>query len=96
MKIDLTPDIEKALAQKAKKNGTTPEKLALDTLRERFLSPADDTISTEGDESLADFLGDHIGVISSSEFIAGGAHLSESTGKKFVAGLLKKRQHKQK
>ena len=96
MKIDLTPDIEKALAQKAKKNGTTPEKLALDTLRERFLSPAEDAISAKANRSLADFLRDHVGVLSSSEFIAGGAHLSESTGKKFVAGLLKKRQHKQK
>lgn len=95
MKIDLTPDIEKALAKKAQKNGTTPEKLALQTLREQFL-PADDAISTKGNESLADFLRDHIGVLSSNEHVAGSAQLSENTGKKFVAGLIKKRQQKQK
>ena len=36
MTITLTPDIEHALVDKAKKQGTTPEQLALESLRERF------------------------------------------------------------
>ena len=36
MIITLTPDIEQALADQAHKLGTTPEQLALDSLRERF------------------------------------------------------------
>ena len=38
MIITLTPDIEQALAAEARKLGRTPEQLALDSLRERFLS----------------------------------------------------------
>jgi hypothetical protein len=96
MKITLTPDIEIALAKKAKKNGTTPERLALDTLRERFLSPSESEIAIPTNESLADFLREHIGVISSRDYFSGRSHLSEKTGKKFGASLLKKRQQKQK
>jgi len=96
MKITLTPDIENALAKKAKKNGTTPERLALDTLREHLFSALESETSVETNESLADFLREHIGVISSSEYIAGMSHLSEKTGKKFGSSLLRKRQQKQK
>ena len=37
MIIKLTPDIEQALAEEARKLGTTPEQLAVDSLRERFV-----------------------------------------------------------
>lgn len=37
MKITLTPTIEKALAEQARRQHTTPEMLALDALRERFV-----------------------------------------------------------
>ena len=37
MIIELTPDIEQALADEARKLGTTPEQLAVDSLRERFV-----------------------------------------------------------
>ena len=85
-------DIESALADEARRQGTTPELLALDCLRQRFvLAPADSR--PEGDqESLADFLADHIGVLNSAEQIPGGAQMSEDTGKKFAAGMLRKRQ----
>ena len=92
MHITLTPDIERALAEQARRQGTTPEVLALDILRERFVH----TVATEPavgqQETLADFLVDHIGVLSSSEYIPGGARMSENCGRKFAAGLLKKRQ----
>jgi len=43
--------------------------------------------------SLADYLADHIGVISSSEYVPGGAQMSKDCGKKFAEGMLKKRQN---
>ena len=92
MNIILPPDIEQAVVEHAREQGTTPELLILDSLRERFLpSPPLDRL-TEGEETLADFLGPHIGVLHSSEHIPGGARMSEDSGKKFAAGMLKKRQ----
>jgi hypothetical protein len=40
MVITLTPELEAALTEQARQRGVTPESLALDALRERFL-PAD-------------------------------------------------------
>lgn len=37
MVIHLTPDVENALAEEAKRRGTTPEQLALDCLRAWFV-----------------------------------------------------------
>jgi hypothetical protein len=37
MILALTSDIEQALVEEAHKLGTTPEQLALDSLRERFV-----------------------------------------------------------
>ena len=37
MKLTLTADIENALIEEANKQGTTPEILALDYLRKRFI-----------------------------------------------------------
>ena len=55
MIITLPPDIEQALAAEARKLGRTPEQLALDSLRERFLSPESD-LSLGGEQAtLADW-----------------------------------------
>lgn len=91
MKINLTADIESALTNHAHRKGTTPETLALDALRERFVSSSEEPeVKEKG--ALADYLAEHIGVLSSSEYVTGGARMSEKSGKKFAAGLLKKRQ----
>lgn len=92
MKITLTPDIEKALAEQARRRGTTPEMLALHTLRDQFVYSGTTEAPVSEEETLADFLTDHLGVIASSEKTPGGARMSEGTGKKFAAGLVKKRQ----
>ena len=92
MEITLTPDIERALAEQARRQDTTPKVLALDILRERFASSMETETPTGKQETLADFLVGHIGVLSSSEHIPGGARMSESCGKKFAAHLIKKRQ----
>jgi hypothetical protein len=92
MIITLPPEIERVLVEQARKQGTTPELLALDSLRERFM-PSPLPEGTTGDEgTLADFLGAHIGILHSSEHIPGGARMSEDSGKKFAAGMVKKRQ----
>ncbi len=96
MKITVPPDIERSLTARAEQLGTTPELLALDSLREKF-PPSERPAVDEGPEgeepqSLADFLRGYVGVLHSSESVPGGARSSEDTGKKFAAGLLKKRQ----
>ena len=96
MKITVPPDIERCLTARADQLGTTPELLALDSLREKF--PPSEGEGVEGapegrePQNLADFLRGYVGVLHSSELVPGGAGLSEETGKKFAAGLLKKRQ----
>lgn len=39
MVITLSPELEAALTERARRQGTAPETLALDALRERFLTP---------------------------------------------------------
>ena len=92
MIITLPPDIEQVLVEHARKQGTTPELLVLDSLRERFILASSSDSSAESEGTLADFLGTYIGVLHSSEHIPGGARMSEDTGKKFAAGMVKKRQ----
>lgn len=92
MIVTLTPDLESALAEVARRQGTTPELLALDCLRERFLPAGAPETPTDGQGTLADFLGNHIGVLSSSEHVPGGAQMATDSGKKFAAGLVQKRR----
>ncbi len=93
MIITLTPDIERALAAEARTLGLTPEQLALESLRARFVPSEAEVSSAEEQTTLADFLRDHLGVLHSSEHIPGGARMSEESGQKFTAGLLA--QHRQ-
>lgn len=88
--ITLTPELEQAVTERARQQGTTPELLTLDKLREIFV-PVVGSPPIPG-ETLADFLGDFIGSIHSSENTPGGAQMSTDSGKKFASGMLKKRQ----
>ena len=89
MIITLTPDIERKLTERACKLGLTPEQLALDSLRERF-APAEPAITTSGGQTLREFLEGYIAVLDSSEYVPGGARMSENTGRKFATGLLER------
>lgn len=94
MKISVPPDIERALTARAHALGTTPEILAVDSLREHLSSESDlDEKPAELSEAktLADLLDGYVGVLHSSEHVSGGAQLSEHTGKKFADGLARKR-----
>ena len=92
MIITLTPDIAQALAAEARKLGCTPEQVALDSLRERFLAPKSDLSPKEEQTTLADFLRGHLGVLHSSEYVPGGARLAEDSGRKFAPALITQRQ----
>jgi hypothetical protein len=91
MTITLTPELERALSERAREQGTTPELLALDTLRQRFLPTAAEPEGT-ADGTLADYLAGFVGVLHSSEHVPGGARMSEVCGKRFAAGMLRKRE----
>ena len=88
--ITLTPDIERALAEQARRLGTTPEQLVIDSLREHFETTTD-TPSETGD-TLADSLREHIGILHSGEHVPGGARMSEGSGQKFATGLAEQRR----
>lgn len=91
MDITLPPDIEQALVEQAHRQGTTPELLALDSLRQRFLLHAPPDGPDTSTQTLADFLGPYIGVLHSREHVPGGADMSDDTGRKFARAMLKKR-----
>ncbi|MCW3051582.1 MAG: hypothetical protein JWN14_752 [Chthonomonadales bacterium] len=87
--ITLTPELEKAMTEQARLQGTTLEMLAIDKLNAYFLPslPAENT--SEG-ETMADFLKDFIGCIDSREVVPGGANISEYSGRKLGEILIKK------
>ena len=92
MKITVPPEIERALTKQAHKIGTTPELLVLDSLRQRFLSSeSEEEPGGEEPRTLADSLDGYIGVLHSSEHVPGGATMSEKSGEKFAANLIRKR-----
>lgn len=90
MNLTLPTDIEQALIEQANKMETTPEKLVMDSLRERFLSSSNLDSTEEG--TLADYLNEFIGVLHSSEHVPQGANMSEQSTKKFADILHKKRK----
>src|SRR5262245_59101719 len=89
VQIILTPELEEAISRQARARKTTPEELALDSLRERFLPSPEITPPKEG-ATMADFFEGLIGVVDSRELVPGGAQMSENTGRKFAEGLMRK------
>ena len=102
MTIALTPEVERALAEKARQQGTTPDLLADAFLREALFS-ADHSGDIPGVEeekrpvntaprNLAERLRGYVGVLHSSENVPGGAQMSERTGRQFTEILLRRRE----
>ena len=89
--ITLPPEIEKPVAQQARRQGTTTELLALDVLRRSFPAAAESSEVKPG-TSLFDLLKDHIGLIHSSEHVPGGAQMATDSSKKFAEGMARKRR----
>ena len=80
--ITLPADIEGPLAEEARRRGTTPERLALDTLRLRFAPPAASPMEEAPAPNLADFLAGYVGLVEGST-----EPLSERCGERFAQGL---------
>lgn len=87
--IRVPQDLERTIEEQAQNRGTTPELLVLEALHRRF-SPALSAQEEEG--SLADFLGEFVGCIQSSQTTPGGAQMSTDPGRKFAEGMVKKRR----
>lgn len=92
MVITLTPDLEQALREQAFQQGTSPEQLALASLRERFIKSPASKVASNMKGSMFEYLSGYIAVLHSSEYVAGGAQMSKNTGKRFAKGMLKKRE----
>ena len=92
MTIQLSPDLEQALAEEARRRGTTPELLVNECLRDRFVHASIQAPTGNGAKNLAELLADHIGALQSSEKVPGGARMSEDTGKRFTEILTEQRR----
>ncbi|MBM4046147.1 MAG: hypothetical protein FJ279_13635 [Planctomycetes bacterium] len=87
--ITLPPDIEGQLVREARKRGTTPELLALESLR-RVLTHAKASAEQPEAETLFEFLSGYIGTVSGTT-----EALSENCGRVFADGMLEKQQRGQ-
>lgn len=68
MVITLTLEVEQALTEQARQQGTTPEMLALESLRKQFVRTEARTPKHQAKGTLFDFLGSAIGILHSSEY----------------------------
>ena len=84
MKITLPPEIEEPLSEAARKQGTTTELLALESLRQLF-PPRVEEPKALTTRTLYDDLADFIGIVEGT-----GEAFSENCGERFAEGLLKK------
>jgi hypothetical protein len=84
--ITLPPEVEGPLAEEARKQGTTPELLAVDCLRTLFVPPLTGEKPTEG-KTLFDFLVGYVGTVNGTV-----EALSENCGQRFAQGLVEKQR----
>jgi hypothetical protein len=84
--ITLPPEIEGPLAEEARKQGTTPELLAVDCLRKLF-TPSPTVEKPAEAKTLFDFLSGYIGTVNGTT-----EALSENCGQRFAQGLIEKQQ----
>jgi hypothetical protein len=84
MTITLPPEIEAPLAEQARQRGTTPESLAVETLRQAFQKPAEEP---PPGGTLYDALKDYSGVVEGT-----GESFSENCGERFTDYLVEKKR----
>lgn len=87
--ITLPSEIEEPLTKAALEQGTTPELLAVDYLRQRFLPPPSTEDKIAGKKTLFDSLAGFAGTIDGTS-----EALSENCGERFTEELLKKHQQR--
>ncbi|MBA2682391.1 MAG: hypothetical protein H0U76_28860 [Ktedonobacteraceae bacterium] len=83
--ITLPPDIAEPLVEQACKQATTPELLAIDSLRALFALPILDGEQTG--ETLYEFLSSCVGTVDGTTEV-----LSENTGQHFTQGMADKQR----
>jgi hypothetical protein len=84
--ITIPSDLEARLVEEARQRGTTPELLAVDSLRKLFV-PATPGDGAGSGKTLWDFLSGYVGTISGSR-----DNLSERCGRDFTDELIQKQQ----
>jgi hypothetical protein len=84
--ITLPADLEDRLSAEAQRRGTTPELLAVDTLRKAFV-PAEGANGAPAAKNLCEFLGSYVGAVEGT-----GVTLSADTGRHFADYLVEKHQ----
>jgi hypothetical protein len=95
--IQLAPDVETALVEAARRRGVTPDALADECLRERFMPRPTGTAASVGDHvsggprNLLEFLGDSVGAVGGEDPNAPMTNGAEDTGRKFTEILLRRR-----
>ena len=90
MRIELTPDLESALVDAARRQGTTPDLLAEAYLRERLNTRMHESSGAEP-KTLADFLAGYVGILGNGEGPGEASNLSEDTGRRFAEALSRNR-----
>lgn len=90
LSLTLPPELEMAIVAEAQRQCTTPELLAIAALQAQLINKGHGGTTTPPG-SLADFLGDAIGCLDSSQVTPEGAAMSQETGRKFAAGMISKR-----
>jgi hypothetical protein len=91
MRIELAPDLESALSDAARRQGTTPDLLAEAYLRERLDVRRHESPGTEA-KTLADFLAGYVGVLDNgNDDDANEGNLAEDTGRRFTEALSRSR-----
>jgi hypothetical protein len=86
--ITLPQEVEDSLTKEARKQGTTPELLAVDCLRKIFV-PAHPDSKAAGNDTLYEFLLGYTGTVNGSQ-----EALSEKCGERFLQALLDKQQRR--
>ena len=83
----MPPDIEGPLQEEAQRQGTTPELLILNCLRQQFAPETVSEKTQDEDATLADFLTGYIGTVAGSS-----EAYSENCGQSFAEGLVEKQE----
>ena len=89
MTISLPLEIESPLTAEAQRRGTTPELLALESLRKSFAPPSASKESAHTAATLFEFLAEAIGTVEGST-----EAFSENCGQRFAEGLAETQRRK--
>jgi hypothetical protein len=84
--ITLPPEVEERIVHEARKQGITPEVLAVDCLRKHFVPAPTEPGAPQGG-TLREFLAGYVGTVEGSS-----EPLSENCGQRFTEGLVEKQK----